>query len=110
MRTQCNSKLLEFEGHRRRRLVAKTLIFLLVFLRVPSWSFVSLRGPSWIFFVLPAPSWIENQRLPALVRNAGYTFRITTTVIPRKKRPQQKRPILVIHPGRTSGGSREWFT
>ena len=38
MRTQCNSKLLESEGHcsrrRRRRLVAKNLIFLLVFLRV----------------------------------------------------------------------------
>ena len=40
MRTQCNSKLLEFEGHGRRRLVAKKLIFL----RVPSWSFVPLRG------------------------------------------------------------------
>ena len=48
MRTQCNSKPLEFEGHcsRRRRLVAKKLIFLLVFLRVPSWSFVPLRGLS----------------------------------------------------------------
>ena len=44
MRTQCHSKPLEFEGHRRRRLVAKKLIFLLVFLRVPSWSFVPLRG------------------------------------------------------------------
>ena len=51
MRTQCNSKLLEFEGHGRRRLVAKKLIFLLVFLRVPSCpfvdiflSFVPLRG------------------------------------------------------------------
>ena len=46
MRTQCNSKPLGFEGHcsRRRRLVAKKLIFLLVFLRVPSWSFVPLRG------------------------------------------------------------------
>ena len=46
MRARCNSKPLEFEGHcsRRRRLVAKQLIFLLVFLRVPSWSFVPLRG------------------------------------------------------------------
>ena len=45
MHTQCNSKLLEFEGHcSRRRLVAKKVIFLLVFLRVPSWSFVPLRG------------------------------------------------------------------
>ena len=45
MRTQCNGKPLEFEGHcSRRRLVAKKLIFLLVFLRVPSWSFVPLRG------------------------------------------------------------------
>ena len=45
MCTQCNSKPLEFEGHcSRRRLVAKKLIFLLVFLRVPSWSFVPLRG------------------------------------------------------------------
>ena len=49
MRTQCNSKPLEFEGHGRRCLVAKKLIFLLVFLRVPSWSFVPLRG---YFFVL----------------------------------------------------------
>ena len=46
MHTQCNGKPLEFEGHcsRRRRSVAKKLIFLLVFLRVPSWSFVPLRG------------------------------------------------------------------
>ena len=46
MSTQINSKPLGFEGHcsRRRRLVAKKLIFLLVFLRVPSWSFVPLRG------------------------------------------------------------------
>ena len=44
MRTQCNSKPLEFEGQGRRRLVAKKLIFLLVFLSVPSWSFVPLRG------------------------------------------------------------------
>ena len=29
MRTQCNSKPLEFEGQGRRRLVAKKLIFLL---------------------------------------------------------------------------------
>ncbi len=43
MRTQCNSKPLEFEGH-GGRLEAKKLIFLLVFLRVPSWSFVPLRG------------------------------------------------------------------
>ena len=42
-RTQCNSKPLEFEGH-GGRLEAKKLIFLLVFLRVPSWSFVPLRG------------------------------------------------------------------
>ena len=47
MRIRCNSKPLEFEGHRRRRLVAKKLIFL----RVPSCpfvdiflSFLSLRG------------------------------------------------------------------
>ena len=40
MRIRCNSKPLEFEGHRRRRSVAKKLIFL----RVPSWSFVPLRG------------------------------------------------------------------
>ena len=50
MRTQCSSKLLEFEDHGRRRLLAKKLIFLFDFLRVP------LRGPScppsWIFFVL----------------------------------------------------------
>ena len=45
MRTQCHSKPLEFEGHcSRRRLVAKELISLLVFLRVASWSFVPLRG------------------------------------------------------------------
>ena len=51
MHTQCHSKLLEFEGHcsRRRRLVAKKLIFLFVFLRVPSCPFVPLRG---YFFVL----------------------------------------------------------
>ena len=39
MRTQCNSKPLNFEGHGRRRLVAKKLIFFWFF-------FVSLRGPS----------------------------------------------------------------
>ena len=44
MPTQCDTKPLEFEGHGRRRLVAKKLFFLLVFLRVPSRSFVSLRG------------------------------------------------------------------
>ena len=44
MRTQCNSKPLEFEGQGRRCLVAKKLIFLLVFLRVPSWIFFVLRG------------------------------------------------------------------
>ena len=52
MHTQCNSKTLEFEGHRCRRLVAKKLIFLFfVALRSPSWpfvdiflSFLSLRG------------------------------------------------------------------
>ena len=43
MRTQCNSKLLEFEGHGRRRLVAKKLIFFRFF-------FVVLRAPSWISF------------------------------------------------------------
>ncbi len=37
MRTQCNSKLLEFEGHGRRRLVAKKLIDIFL-------SFVPLRG------------------------------------------------------------------
>ena len=44
MHTQCHSKLLEFEGHcsRRRRLVAKKLIFLFVFLRVPSCPFVDI--------------------------------------------------------------------
>ena len=69
MGTQCHSKPLEFEGHcSRRRLVAKKLIFLLVFLRVPSLSFVSLRG---YLFVLPAPSWIEYRRFLPLVRNAG---------------------------------------
>ena len=53
MRTQCNSKPLEFEGHcSRRRLVAKKLIFLLVFLRVPSWSFVDIFCPL-------CPSWIK---------------------------------------------------
>ena len=30
MRTLCNSKPLEFEGHGRRRLVAKKLIFFLI--------------------------------------------------------------------------------
>ena len=44
MPTQCDTKPLEFEGHGRRRLVAKKLFFLLVFLRGPSWSFVALRG------------------------------------------------------------------
>ena len=63
MHTQCNSKPLNFEGH-SRRLVAKKLIFLLVFLRVPSWSFVSLRG---YFF----PWWNESRRFLPLVRNAG---------------------------------------
>ena len=51
MRTQCNSKPPEFEGHGRRCLVAKKLIFLLVFLRVPSW--------------------IESRRFLPLVSNAG---------------------------------------
>ena len=68
MRTQCNSKPLEFEGHRRRRLVAKKLIFLLVFLRVPSWSFVPLRGNLLSF---RAPSWIESRRFLPLARNAA---------------------------------------
>ena len=47
MCTQCNSKLLEFEGHcsRRRRSVAKKLIFFRFF-------FVVLRAPSWISFSL----------------------------------------------------------
>ncbi len=44
MRTRCNSRLLEFEGFGRRSLVAKKLIFLMVFLRAPSWSFVLFRG------------------------------------------------------------------
>ena len=44
MRTQCNTKPLEFEGQGRRRSVAKKLICVLVFLSVPSWSFVPLRG------------------------------------------------------------------
>ncbi len=44
MPTQCTTKPLEFEGHGRLCLVAKKLIFLSVFLRVPSWSFVPLRG------------------------------------------------------------------
>ncbi len=45
MRTQCDSKLLEFEGHcsGRRRLVEKKLIFFRFF-------FVVLRAPSWISF------------------------------------------------------------
>ena len=42
--------------------------FLLVFLRVPSWSFVPLRG---YLFVLRAPSWIESRRFLPLVRNAA---------------------------------------
>ena len=42
MRTQCHSKLLEFEGRGPRRLVAKKLIFLLVFLRGPSCPFVDI--------------------------------------------------------------------
>ena len=43
MPAQCNSKPLEFEGHcSRRRLVAKKLIFLLVFLRGPSCPFVDI--------------------------------------------------------------------
>ena len=44
MPTQCATKPLEFEGFGRCRLLAKKLIFLLVFLSVPSWSFVPLRG------------------------------------------------------------------
>ena len=57
MRTQCNSKLLEFEGHGRRRLVAKKLIFLF------SWSFVPLRGYLFSLSVfLRGPSWIESRR------------------------------------------------
>ena len=47
MRARCNSKPLEFEGHcSRRRLVAKQLIFLLVFLRGPSCPFVDIFCPS----------------------------------------------------------------
>ena len=53
MSTQINSKPLGFEGHcsRRRRLVAKKLIFLLVFLRVPSCPcpFVDIFCPSCSF-------------------------------------------------------------
>ena len=41
MRTQCHSKPLEFDGHSRRRLVAKKLIISFGF---SSWSFVPLRG------------------------------------------------------------------
>ena len=43
MRTQCNSKPLEFEGHcsRRRQLGGEKLIFLFVFLRAPSWSLLT---------------------------------------------------------------------
>ena len=37
MHTQCSSKLLEFQDH-GRRLVAKKLIFLLVFLREPRFT------------------------------------------------------------------------
>ena len=55
MHTQCSSKLLEFQDHGRRHLVAKKLIFLLVFLRVPSWSFVPLRG----YFL----SFVESQKM-----------------------------------------------
>ena len=81
MRTQCNSKPLEFEGHcSRRRLVAKKLIFLLVFLRVPSWSFVPLRGYSF----LRAPSWIESQRFLPLVRDAGQPFLCSTSRFTRQ--------------------------
>ena len=40
MRTQCNIKRLELEDHGGRRLVAKKLIFLFVFLRSPSCPFV----------------------------------------------------------------------
>ena len=53
MLTQC-TKPLEFEGHGRRRLVAKKLIFLLVFLRVPLWSFVPLRG-----YLFPSCSFVD---------------------------------------------------
>ena len=44
MPTRCNTNPLEFEGFGRRCMSAEKLIFLLVFLRAPSWSFVSLRG------------------------------------------------------------------
>ena len=54
MHTRCGSKLLEFQDH-GRRLVAKKLIFLLVFLRVPSWIFFVLRGPSCPF--------VESQKM-----------------------------------------------
>ena len=47
MRTQYNCKLLEFEGHSHRRLVAKKLIFSFGFSSCP---FVVLRAPSWISF------------------------------------------------------------
>ena len=65
MRTQCSSKLLEFEDHGRRRLLAKKLIFLFDFLRVPpSWSFVPLRGYFLSFVVqLRAPSARSRGRL-----------------------------------------------
>ncbi len=57
MRTQCSSKLLEFEDHGRRRLLAKKLIFLFDFLRVP------LRGPSCPFVDIFCPSWFNSGRL-----------------------------------------------
>ena len=46
---------------------------------------------------------------PFELRLSGHTFSTTMTVIPRKKRPQQTRPILLIQPGRTSGGNSEWL-
>ena len=48
MRTQCNSKPLGFEGY-GCRLVAKKLIFHLVFLRGPSCPFVDIFCPSCSF-------------------------------------------------------------
>ncbi len=46
MPTQCATKPLEFEGFGRCRLLAKKLIFLLVFLSVPSCPFVDIFCPS----------------------------------------------------------------
>ena len=68
---------------------SRTIMFLVVFLRVPSWFFVPLRG---YLFVLRAPSWIEN----------GYptpvTISLTTlppTSVSRKSLPLWRKVSLV---------------